>query len=29
MGFVAEGPLEVGLAPAVRFPAVRMRLQLG
>ena len=28
MGFAAEGPMEVSLAPAVRFPAVRMRLRL-
>lgn len=26
MGFVAEGDMEISLAPAVRFPAVRMRL---
>lgn len=26
MGFATEGPMEVSLAPAVRFPAVRMRL---
>ncbi len=28
LGFAAEGPMEVSLAPAVRFPAVRMRLRL-
>ncbi len=28
LGFVNEGPIEVGLAPAVRFPAVRMRLTM-
>ncbi|MGR3758674.1 GNAT family N-acetyltransferase [Roseobacteraceae bacterium NS-SX3] len=28
LGFVAEGPLEVTLAPGIQFPAVRMRLRL-